>query len=119
MYDPVLGWLDDGFGVLGGFAPDADAQADIGLFNHVQNDGYFTALRFDSHVVLFNAEVGAQVYQSLLDADGFKAWAVRDGDVAAVPEPSLLALLALGMVGLFIGRQRQAEDNDLPRLHGA
>jgi hypothetical protein len=35
------------------------------------------------------------------------AWAVRDGDVAAVPEPGTLALLGMGLVGLGFARRRK------------
>ncbi|MEN8132115.1 MAG: PEP-CTERM sorting domain-containing protein [Pseudomonadota bacterium] len=32
-------------------------------------------------------------------------WAVRSGDVAAVPEPGTVVLMALGLVGLGVGRR--------------
>jgi hypothetical protein len=37
----------------------------------------------------------------------FYSWAVRDGDVAAVPEPSTLMLLGMGLVGLISATQRK------------
>jgi hypothetical protein len=43
--------------------------------------------------------------------DGLRAWAVRDGDVAApvsVPEPASLTLIVLGLVSLAFGRKRRS-----------
>ena len=37
----------------------------------------------------------------------FYAWAVRSGDVADVPEPSVLALMGLGLLGVFAMRRRR------------
>lgn len=42
-----------------------------------------------------NSSVGVSIMKNSLGS-----WAVRDGDVAQVPEPSTLAIFALGMIGL-------------------
>ena len=36
------------------------------------------------------------------------AWAVRSGDVSAVPEPTALSLIGIGAVGVFAAKSRRA-----------
>lgn len=56
---------------------------------------------------LFGFNVGNQGYSS--KASEYYAWAVRPGDVAAVPEPQTYALLLAGVAALMAARkQRQA-----------
>ena len=58
---------------------------------------------------VFHFTGGGQDPDWVLNADNF-AWAVRDGDVAAVPEPETYALMlaGLGLVG-FAARRRRHE----------
>ncbi len=53
---------------------------------------------------------GPPLQQMILDTDvGYElfAWAVRDGDIQLVPEPSTALLLSLGLTGLAAkGRRR-------------
>ena len=52
----------------------------------------------------FDIENGYQTDVNKTDS-GY-AWAVRDGDVGAIPEPSSVAILALGLLGLIRVRRQ-------------
>jgi hypothetical protein len=53
---------------------------------------------FPRSVFFFNMALGLQG-TAPIDASGAHPWAVRDGDVAAVPEPSSWALMLAGLLG--------------------
>ncbi|UCV07201.1 PEP-CTERM sorting domain-containing protein [Dechloromonas denitrificans] len=107
------GGMNENYGVMStGLNNSWGQQVDIGLIRNLQNDGYFTDLGFGTNVVLFNATMGIQVLQDLRDANYFKAWAVRDGDVAAaVPEPDTFALIGLAFGGLAASRRKRVASN--------
>ncbi|MDH5254736.1 MAG: PEP-CTERM sorting domain-containing protein [Gammaproteobacteria bacterium] len=76
-----------------------------GPFTNLQGDGYWSGTSFDAtnaYVVNFGFS-GQQAADN--KALGYYAWAVRDGDVSAVPAPGALWLLGTGVLCLA-GRVR-------------
>ena len=81
-------------------------------FNNLYRNEYWsgTELALDTNYAWdFGTQSGFQIARS--KSSGGYAWAVRDGDVASasiqdVPEPTSIAIFALGLLGLMI-RQRQ------------
>jgi hypothetical protein len=51
--------------------------------------------------------------------DTSRAWAVRDGDVATVPEPPEMLLLMTGLTALFFGRRRRRGGSHRPDTFSA
>lgn len=101
-YD-VVGVPQSGFGLSNNPANSNDES----LFNNLQAAIYWTATEFvppSFYALGFDTSNGYQDnYDRLSD---FNAWAVRDGDVAAIPEPStyVLMLAGLGMLGVAVRR---------------
>lgn len=95
------GVVQSDFGVFGNGTN--VGQKDVGLVKNLQAYTYWsgTAVAPGSPVVwAFSTEDGRQG-ATLFDSD-FYAWAVRPGDVAAIPEPETYAMLLAGM-GLLAG----------------
>ena len=72
-----------------------------GPFTNLQADGYWSGTSFDStNAYVVNVGFSGQqaADQKIL---GYYAWAVRDGDVSAVPAPGAAWLLGTGLIGLF------------------
>ena len=78
----------------------------MGLFTNVQSDLYWSSTEWASNTsqawyFRFNNSgqfMNAKIYDNY-------AWAVMDGDVVPVPEPSTALLLSLGLVGLASRRR--------------
>lgn len=80
---------------------------DPGPFQHLQADGYWSGTAYDATYayVLNFGFAGQQAADS--KALGYYAWAVHDGNVAAVPAPAAAWLLATGVVGLLVRAARR------------
>ena len=82
----------------------------LALFTNLQSDGYWSGTAYAPYPAIFAwvfyTNYGDQDTNG--QHDEFYAWAVRPGDVAAVPEPEAYALLlaGLGLLGT-IARQRK------------
>ena len=116
MYSPS-GVLRSDFGVFG--IDHFGGQANVGLFKNIQSLAYWSGTTFESNpgtdsAFIFDTYGGYQVYASAVsnpcsyctDPNKFYAWAVRPGDVAAVPEPQTLAMILAGL-GLLCFAQRR------------
>lgn len=72
-----------------------------GPFTNLQADGYWSGTQFDAtfaYVLNFGFS-GQQAADN--KTIGYFAWAVRDGDVGAIPVPAAAWLLASGLLGLI------------------
>lgn len=84
---------------------------DLGLFTNIQStnefSGYWTSTEDAFDLVLYFTL--KQGFQGLTGkGNQWSAWAVRDGDVGVVSEPSIFALLGIGLLG-FMRRNRNRQ----------
>jgi len=80
----------------------------LALFTNMQNSVYWSGTEYAPGPVgawFFNAYYG---YQDVVNrVNNFYAWAVRSGDVAAVPEPGVIGLFGIGALAWAGTRARR------------
>ena len=94
------------FGVYGNGT--SGGQKDVGLVKNLQSGVYWSGTAFAPSLAgawFFSANLGNQTGTN--QSSGFFAWAVRDGDVAVVPVPGSVALLAGGLALLGVVTRRR------------
>jgi hypothetical protein len=108
-YSPTGDYQPD-FGIFGNgtFGGERDGLGPNGAINNLQSSVYWSGTEYAPYTYYawnFYTYNGYQAFGNMTDA--FYAWAVRPGDVAAVPEPEMYALLlaGLGVIGLAVRRR--------------
>jgi hypothetical protein len=111
FYDELGGvaWLPSYVG-----PPDNPITGNQGPFTNIQSSRYWYETGYAPGVTgtvagwYFSFDIGFQGYEAFGGTDdNLAAWAVRDGRPYGLPEPSSLALLAVGLAGLATIRQRK------------
>lgn len=76
-------------------------------FAQLQSDFYWSSTETNGEAWAFNFNpASGEQNKYPTDKDNvYFAWAVRNGDVATIPEPSMFALLGLGFIGLAMRRR--------------
>ncbi|MDP7661659.1 MAG: PEP-CTERM sorting domain-containing protein, partial [Gammaproteobacteria bacterium] len=90
------------------FNVDGISSSSMGLFTNVQSDGYWSGTEYaplTSFAWYFDFHYGNQ--GSIFKSNSYYALAVRDGDIAPIPEPSAAVLLGLGLSGLAASGRRR------------
>ncbi|MDQ1363895.1 MAG: hypothetical protein QG652_1757 [Pseudomonadota bacterium] len=110
-YSPTTGLPQSDFGIFGNGA--YSGQRDIGLIKNLQASTYWFGLEYAPYTPnawYFNTSYGRQQADSK-GSYAYYAWAVRDGDVAAVtavPVPAAAWLFGSGLLGLIGVARRKA-----------
>ena len=89
-------------------------QTDVGLINNLQGGEYWLGFNmadvsnhYDKQPFTLNTNTGNHNVRS---SDPLFVWAVRDGDVTPVPEPSILTLMFTGILGLGFASRRKSSN---------
>jgi hypothetical protein len=106
VYQPTFGVF--GNGTYNGVNQNSIGQADVGLVKNLQSYAYWSGAEYSpgsGNAWYFNTTSGNQSYNYGNGLE-FYAWAVRPGDVSAVPVPAAFWLFGSGLMGLLGLRRR-------------
>ena len=104
-------YFDEIGAVLGSSVFAVSDTSNLDLFENIHEYVYWTSLTDNRYVtsdpgaIGFNFGSGTQC--DYWQRNDFFAWAVRDGDIAPVPEPSTILLLGSGLAGLAFYRRKK------------
>ena len=88
--------------------PAGGLLSNTGPFKNLQSNIYWSGTEFAPNPYFawyFSTNYGHQI--DYYKNNWFSALAVRPGDVAAVPEPGMVALLLSGLAGVMVMRRRR------------
>jgi hypothetical protein len=106
MFSPT-GALQSNSGIFGNGNRLAFGQNNVGLVNNLQAYMYWSGTQLGSSSWSFDTIGGSQQFGP--QTDTFFAWAVRSGDISAVPVPAAVWLFGSGLIGLSgFTRKRKA-----------
>lgn len=91
-------------GVSAGSSVTSSTNANLQLFENLTNGQYWNGSSdpYSTDMGSFRMGDGLQIRHSM--NYHFLSWAVRDGDVATIPEPSTFYLLFVGFLALLMKR---------------
>lgn len=103
---------------LDGVYNDSHGLLNKGMFNMPDGPNYWTSTAargtYEEQAWVFVTSIGFQGTTSTDNGSVFNAWAVRDGDVASVPEPSGIVLMLSGLLllGLSVPSLRDRQNRE-------
>lgn len=109
-YWETVGGYQSDFGIFGNgtYGGERDGVGPNGVIVNLRSGAYWSEMPYLPSSYMdswyFDTSDGLQSHNFTLD--GFYAWALRPGDVAAVPEPVPAALFGVGLAGLMLARRR-------------
>jgi hypothetical protein len=114
-YQDADGTLRSDFGIFGDGFSGSRLQADVGLVKNLQSNYYWSGTAITNNMAWFFQPIYGFQGQGDLFANFYLGWgwAVRDGDVTAIPVPGSVALVAGGLALLGVVTRRRGRSGEL------